>query len=139
MKYKGKTYGVAGVWPDKTKNNGAIDSEKEVYALLEGMSEGNKLAQILSLFATKQNTPSVIEVTNIAALTGEQLDALRNGDMVVKITGTQKHTYTVTYKDETAGELLLTYVDWQNVEGVYYEKQEGVWTYIQTDNTHIAQ
>ena len=59
--------------------------------------------------------------------------------MVVKITGTQKHTYIVTYKDETAGELLLTYCDWQNVEGVYYEKQEGVWTYIQTDNTHISE
>ena len=132
-------YGVAGVWPDRTKNNGVIDSEKEVIALLEGLKEGDKLVQILSRFALKQNTPTIIEVTDITALTDEQLDALRNGDMVVKVTGTQKHTYTVTYKDETAGELLLTYCDWQNVEGVYYEKQEGVWTYIQTDYTHISE
>ena len=132
-------YGIAGVWPDRTKNNGVIDSEKEVYALLEGMPEAARLAQILSRFALKQSTSTVIEVTDIKTLTGAQLDALRNGDMVVKITGTQKHTYTVTYKDETAGELLLTYVDWQNVEGVYYEKQEGVWAYVQTDNTHISQ
>lgn len=132
-------YGIAGVWPDRTKNNGVIDSEKEVYALLQGMPESERLAQILSRFALKQNTPTVIEVTDITALTGAQLDALRNGDMVVKITGTQKHTYIVTYKDETAGELLLTYCDWQNVEGVYYEKQEGTWTYVQTDYTHISQ
>jgi len=136
---KNGVYGIAGACPDRTKNDRVIDSEKEVYALLQGMPESERLAQILSRFALKQNTPTVIEVTDITALTGAQLDALRNGDMVVKITGTQKHTYTVTYKDETVGELLLTYVDWQNVEGVYYEKQEGVWTYIQTDYTHISQ
>ena len=132
-------YGIAGVWPDRTQNDGKVDSEKEMISLLEGFKEGDKLLQILSRFTLKENTPTVIEVTNIKALTDEQLDALRNGDMVVKITGTQKHTYIVTYKDETAGELLLTYCDWQNVEGVYYEKQEGVWTYIQTDNTHISE
>lgn len=130
-------YGIAGVYPDRTENNGAIDSEKEIIALLEGLPEDSKLKQILSQLAPKQNTPTVIEVSNITALTAEQLDALRNGDMVIKITGNQKHTYTVTYKDAVKGELLLSYVDWQNVEGVYYEKVEGVWTYIQTDNTPI--
>lgn len=79
-----------------------------------------------------------IEVTDITALTGDQLDALHVGDKVVKKTGTQKHLYFVNYKDETTGELLLTYADWQNVEGVYYEKGESGWAYVQTDNTHIS-
>lgn len=130
-------YCVAGVWPDRTKNDGKVNSEQEIIQMLEGFPEGQKLIQVLSNFALKENTPTVITVTDITALTGDQLDALRNGDMVVKITGNQKHTYTVTYKDAVKGELLLTYVDWQNVEGVYYEKVEGVWTYIQTDNTQI--
>ena len=80
-----------------------------------------------------------LEVSDITKLTGEQLDALGVGAKVVKVTGTQKHLYSVTYKDEDAGELLLTYADWQNVEGVYYEKGESGWAYVQTDNTHIAQ
>ena len=28
--------------------------------------------------------------------------------------------------------------DWQNVEGVYYEKGESGWAYVQTDTTHIS-
>ena len=79
-----------------------------------------------------------LEVEDITALTAEQLDALNVGDKVVKITGTQKHLYLVNYKDATTGELLLTYTDWQNVEGVYYEKGESGWAYVQTDNTHIS-
>lgn len=130
-------YGIAGLYPDRTKNDGKVDSEQEIIQMLEGFPEGEKLMEVLSRFALKDNTPTVITVANIQALTGEQLDALRNGDMVIKVTGNQKHTYTVTYKDAVKGELLLSYVDWQNVEGVYYEKVEGVWTYIQTDNTPI--
>lgn len=80
-----------------------------------------------------------LEVTDITALTAEQLDSLSAGDKVVKVTGTEKHAYLVNYKDETKGELLLTYADWQNVEGVYYEKGDAGWAYVQTDTTHISQ
>lgn len=75
-----------------------------------------------------------IKTSDITALTSQQLDALRNGDIVVKITGNHKHTYTVAYKDNVAGELSLVYCDHENIEEVYYEKQNGTWTYIQTDN-----
>ena len=97
---------------------------------------GGVLADILSNLAS---AAAPIEVTDITKLTDEQLDGLNVGDKVVKVTGTQKHLYFVNYKDETAGELLLTYADWQNVEGVYYEKGESGWAYVQTDNTHISQ
>ena len=75
-----------------------------------------------------------IKTSDITALTAQQLDALRNGDIVVKITGNHKHTYMVAYKDSTAGECSLVYCDHENIEEVYYEKVSGVWTYIQTDN-----
>lgn len=132
---KKKVYGIAGVYPASNKN-GVVDSEKEIQDILSGIPEGEKLLQ---LFALKSETSTTIEVTDITALTAGQLDALRNGDLVVKITGNQKHTYWVSYKDAVKGELSLVYVDHQNAEEVYYEKVEGVWTYIQTDITPINQ
>lgn len=83
--------------------------------------------------------PCFLSVNNITNLTAEQLDALRPGDIVIKNTGTEKHTYHVSYKDATVGELSLTYVDHQNAEEVYYEKQSDVWTYITTDITPLNQ
>ena len=97
---------------------------------------GGALPTILSALAS---AALPIEVTDITKLTAAQLDALEPGAKVVKITGTQKHVYIVNYKDEVNGELLLSYADWQNVEGVYYEKGESGWAYVQTDNTHISQ
>lgn len=132
-------YGIAGVYPASNKN-GVVDSEKEIQEIISGIPEGEKLLQ---LFALKSEIPapvlSRIEVTDITALTADQLDALRNGDLVIKITGNQKHTYWVSYKDEVKGELSLVYADHQNAEEVYYEKVEGAWTYIQTDITTINQ
>ena len=82
--------------------------------------------------------PPVMEVNDITALTAQQLDSLKPGDSVIKITGNEKHAYTVSYKDSTKGELSLVYADHNNVEEVYFEKVEGVWTYIITENTHIG-
>lgn len=130
-------YGIPGLVPT-TKNDGRIDSEKEVYDFLKDMPEYGKLAEILSHFALKDSTPTIIKVTDITALTGDQLDALRCGDVVVKKTGTMEHRYHVSYKDETNGGLCLTYVDCENVETVAYEKREGVWTYDSTDITNIG-
>ena len=82
--------------------------------------------------------PPYIEVNDITSLTTSQLDSLKVGDLVVKITGNEKHGYHVSYKDSTKGELSLVYADHSNVEEVYFEKVEGVWTYIITENTHIG-
>lgn len=133
---KNGIYGIAGVWPDRTKDNGVIDSEKEVYALLQGMPESERLAQILSRFALKQNTPTVIEVTDITALTGAQLEALRCGDQVIKRDSSGDHCYTVSFKGATGR--CLTYTDCENVETVAYEKTGDTWAYDSTDVTHIG-
>ena len=75
---------------------------------------------------------SVIEVSDITALTSTQLDSLVVGSRVNKVTGNEKHGYTVVYKDATKGEISLEYIDAYNSEEVYYEKVEGTWTYIET-------
>lgn len=124
-----RVYGVAGVTSYvKPNNNGRIDNPAEVERFLEGFDDKTTLKEYLA---------TIIEVDDIAALTAELLDSLRAGDKVVKVTGTKKHAYTVAYKDDVRGEASLVYADHENIEEVYYEKQEGAWTHIQTDTTPL--
>lgn len=124
-------YGIAGAIDDRTKHDGKIDREDEVYAFLKGMPEGSNLAQLLA------RSPVVTEVTDIKALSADLLEALRPGDIVVKVTGTDKHSYHVSYKGATG--LCLTYADCENVETVAYEKTGDAWAWDSTDVTHIGE
>ena len=103
---------------------------------LEGFSENDKLKQILLAFATKDATPTRIIVTDITALTGDQLDALRCGDQVIKRDSSGDHCYIVSFKGATGR--CLTYTDCENVETVAYEKTDDTWAYDSTDITHIG-
>lgn len=76
-----------------------------------------------------------LEVSDITALTAAQIDSLKEGYVVNKVTGNSKHSYVVAYKNDTDGEMSLVYSDHENIEEVYYEKQGGTWTYVQTDIT----
>lgn len=114
-------------------------TKEELLALVEAkiagqgnqIDVGGALASILSELA---NHSSAIEVTNITTLTKAQLDSLSVGDKVVKVTGKQKHLYTVSYKGEGAGEgLCLTYADASGVETVSYDRTESGWAYNSTD------
>ena len=67
---------------------------------------------------------------------GEWLDKVKAGDIVVKHTGQERHAYMVTYW--RSDEILLVYCDHQNVEGLYFEKHEGVWSLVAKDITHIG-
>lgn len=74
------------------------------------------------------------EVTNITSIDGKVLDALKCGDQVVKITGKQKHLYTVSYKGEGVGEgICLTYCAAGLVETVSYDYTANGWVYNSTD------
>lgn len=88
-----------------------------------------KIAQaILAL-----NKPA-IEVTDITAMTKEQLDSLEVGDKVVKVTGVQKHLYLVTYKGAGAGQgICLSYNAAGYGETVAYDRTEDGWVYNSTD------
>ena len=77
----------------------------------------------------------VLVVSDITALTNEQIEALRCGDIVIKNESGNKHSYVVAYKKED--EMSLVYVDHENAEEVYYEKTGSNWAYIQTDNATL--
>ena len=85
-------------------------------------------------FAIMASKKAPIEVTNITALTGDQLDALKPGDVVVKVTGAAKHTYIVSYKgDGTDQGICLSYNACGYGETVSYDRTESGWAYNSTD------
>ena len=90
---------------------------------------GGALPEILSALAGA----APIEVTDITKLTNEQLDALNVGDKVVKVTGTDKHLYLVSYKAETGGGICLSYNAAGYGETVSYDRTESGWAYNSTD------
>ena len=87
---------------------------------------------------TRSNMPLfVVETTDIKALSNSQIDLLRCGDYLVKITGNQRHAYKVTYKEDGVG-MCLTYFDATYMETVSYDCIDGVWTYNSMDVTEVA-
>lgn len=95
---------------------------------------GGALPAILSALAA---AAAPIEVDDITAFTGAQLDALEIGAKVAKKTGTAKHLYVVSYKDAENGGLCLTYTDASTVETVSYDHTESGWAFNSTDKGSI--
>ena len=80
----------------------------------------------------------IYSVDSVEALSHEDCERLEIGDTVIKDENGSKHAYLVTYRKDD--EMSLCYFDHQNVEEVYYEKNEsGVWAFVVKDITHIAQ
>lgn len=81
----------------------------------------------------------VLKVTNITTLTTKQCNALNVGDQVIKITGNQKHLYTVTYKEDKQG-MCLSYIDAENAETVAYDYNGTTkkWGYTDTTITPLT-
>lgn len=76
----------------------------------------------------------MLSVTDIEALTKEQLDSLDVGDMVVKVTGKARHLYIVTYKGDGAGQgIVLTYNACGYGEAVAYDRTDSGWSFNSTD------
>lgn len=75
-------------------------------------------------------------VSNIAALTDEEINSLEAGDIVVKKTGNQKHAYIVTYKEDKQG-ICLTYADATYIETVSYDYTAGHWVYNSKDSIEL--
>lgn len=89
------------------------------------------LEQIYEALGGKDKPQSVTDVTG---LTDAQLDALKVGDAVAKVTGKQKHLYLVTYKGEGEGEgIVLTYNACGYGEAVAYDRTDSGWQYNSTD------
>lgn len=88
-----------------------------------------------SYIKNKPTIPSApIIVEDITALTKDQLDSLECGDVVIKVTGKQRHTYIVSYKGDGAGEgICLSYNDAGYGETVSYDRSGNSWVYNSTD------
>ena len=91
---------------------------------------GGALGEILGSLA---GASLAIEVSDITKLTNEQLDSLNVGDKVVKVTGTDKHLYLVTYKATTGGGICLSYNAAGYGETVAYDRTDDGWAYNSTD------
>lgn len=102
--------------------------DKQVKQLAEEVI-AEKLASIL---------PQIYETADITNLGDKICKALKCGDIVVKKTGNQRHSYRVSYKENNQG-LCLTYCDASCVETVSYDYIEGHWVYNSTDITPLAQ
>lgn len=81
-----------------------------------------------------------LEVEDIEALTDEQLENLKAGDIVLKLTNGMKHTYIVTYKEDRVG-LCLSYFDFSYSETVSYDYDSEVeaWTLNDIERLNIKQ
>ena len=77
------------------------------------------------------------EVDNIENISSSIIDLLECGDIVVKKTQNQRHSYRVSYKEKNVG-ICLTYVDASVVETISYDCIEGTWTFNSKDITPIG-
>ena len=86
---------------------------------------------------TRTNQPiDLIVVSNdkIKQLTDAQCNSLKQGDIILKKTGKQYHTYVVSYKGEGTGEgMCLTYTASGYIETISYDFTGGHWVYNSTD------
>ena len=76
-------------------------------------------------------------VTDITKVPTELLEALEAGDIVVKKTTNQYHSYRVSYKEAEVG-IILTYVDATSVESVAYDWSTNKFVYNSTDHTTLT-
>ena len=76
-------------------------------------------------------------VDDITKVPTELLEALEAGDIVVKKTTNQYHSYRVSYKEAEVG-IILTYVDATVVESVSYDWSTNKFVYNSTDHTTLT-
>ena len=88
------------------------------------------------LESISNNGIAKITTTNIKTLSNEDIDSLKCGDIVAKVTGDQKHAYIVSYKEDGQG-ICLTYIDATYVETISYDYTDGNWVYNSQDSTEI--
>ncbi len=80
---------------------------------------------------------SLSGITDMTKLTDDQCNALECGDVVLKKTGNQYHSYRVSYKEKNTG-MCLTYVDASVVETISYDYTDDAWVYNSTDHTTLT-
>ena len=80
----------------------------------------------------------VLKNKSIENLSDEDLNNLKAGDIVLKETGEQKHTYIVTYKQENHG-ICLSYFDAGYLETISYDYTNGHWVFNSKDVVEVQE
>ena len=91
-------------------------------------SEGLEVEAVLA----EKGVPVAIKVDDITELTSAQLDALKNGDLVLKHLGNGDYATYVVSDCKKNGKIHLTYADNEKVENVVYTKVAQNWGYTST-------
>jgi len=125
----------------KTKR---VMKKEELIALIDAKiaGQGNQVdcgGVLSTILKELVNGSKPVEVTDITAIDGATLDSLNVGDKVAKVTGKQKHLYSVSYKGDGVGEgICLTYTDASVIETVSYDFTADGWAYNSTDKWEKA-
>ena len=92
---------------------------------LGGVLAGILKAAIDGAVAVEVDNANIEKLHEIPGL----LDSLQVGDKVVKVTGTDKHLYLVTYKATTGGGIVLTYNACGYGESIAYNRTATGWEF----------
>ena len=117
-----------------------VDGGFTLYALFNGKWQTMKLVDDAETPKVSDDAvKTTLKVTDITVLTTKQCNSLNVGDQVIKKTGSQRHLYTVTYKEDKQG-LCLSYFDAENAETVayQYDTTNKVWDYLDTTITPLT-
>ena len=77
---------------------------------------------------------AMVMTDDIEHLPSEVLDSLNVGDVIIKVTGKQKHLYQVTYKGDGVGEgICMSYFACGYLETISYDLTENGWAYNSKD------
>lgn len=103
--------------------------------LIKEIGENKADLEEIKVVLPKKVNSCIVE--NITSISGEILSNLKAGDVILKKTGEQYHSYRVSFKKDDEG-ICLTYTDASVVETVSYDLVGTTWTYNSTDVTPLG-
>lgn len=107
-------------------------AKKTMQAITKENSYGRRMVPEYLIDKLEKAPAKLVASGSIKDLTTDEINNLQAGDIVVKTTGNQKHTYIVTYKEEGQG-ICLSYFDAGYSETVSFDYVDGEWVYNSTD------
>ncbi len=110
-------------------------AKKTMQPITKENSYGRRMVPEYLIDKLEKASAKLVASGSIKDLTTDEINDLQAGDIVVKTTGDQKHTYIVTYKEEGQG-ICLSYFNAGYSETVSFDYVDGEWVYNSTDITN---
>ena len=115
-------------------------AKKTMKSITNKASYGRRMVPEYLIKKLEEGPVKLKDITNITTLTDDEINSLEAGDIVLKKTGNQYHTYIVSYKEEGQG-ICLSYFNAGYSETVSFDYVDGEWVYNSTDisNTNLIE